>query len=315
MELSIPVNQINTQNVYFVDKKRNIIVEGDFIKIVYSTDSYEMIGLYTTIEFNVPTYGVKLYTTDITALSLDVNIHTYPQTYMNMGYADESTFPKKIQLRDNRIVPLTFEDRSGYPDFIASSHSALSHSASSHSASSHSALSHSALPYIISPPIISPLSVSKEFFSECVTPEFYLQPNMNPTPYMLDQSFQRGSSDSLDHSWTQIASRSSNVHVKRIITFDPFSQNNVRLIDRLCTVEREIIERYISEYCPLKTASYSLKNQLMSGTIKYHSENKEIEHTSGMTTHNIKEKCILKISGVWETTTNVGITMKFILLR
>ena len=131
---------------------------------------------------------------------------------------------------------------------------------------------------------------------------------------MLDQSFQRGSSDSLDHSWTQIASR-SNVHVKRIITFDPFSQNNVRLIDRLCTVEREIIERYISEYCPLKTASYSLKNQLMSGTIKYHSENKEIEHTSGMTTHNIKEKCILKISGVWETTTNVGITMKFILLR
>ena len=299
MELSIPVNQINTQNVYFVDKKRNIIVEGDFIKIVYSTDSYEMIGLYTTIEFNV---------------------QTYPQTYINMGYADESSFPKKIQLRDNRIVPLTFEDRSGYPDFIVSSHSALPHSASSHSAlphsaSSHSASSHSALPYIISPPIISPLSVSKEFFSECVTPELYLQPNMNPTPYMLDQSFQRGSSDSLDHSWTQIASRSSNVHVKRIITFDPFSQNNVRLIDRLCTVEREIIERYISEYCPLKTASYSLKNQLMSGTIKYHSENKEIEHTSGMTTHNIKEKCILKISGVWETTTNVGITMKFILLR
>jgi hypothetical protein len=343
MELSIPVNQINTQNVYFVDKKRNIIVEGDFIKIVYSTDSYEMIGLYTTIEFNV---------------------HEYPQIYMNGG--DESSFPKKIQLRDNRIVPLTFakypvattraiiEDGRirmnsgntcglGRPCGLSGRPCGLVEQCSNEFAkntgcealgvrvltgedlsskvnafpifSSQFASSQFASPYIIPPPIISPLSVSKEFFSECITPEYYSQPNLNPTLYMIDQSFQKGSSDSLDHSWTQIASRSSNVHVKRVITFDPFSQNNVRLIDRLCSVEREIIERYISEYCPLKTASYSLKNQLMSGTIKYHSENKEIEHTSGMSTHNIKEKCILKISGVWETTTNVGITMKFILLR
>jgi len=190
MELSIPVDNINPQNIYFVDKKRNIIVEGDFIKIVYSTDSYEMIGLYATIDFNI----AKVISSTTT----------------------------------------TFDPR-----------------------------------------------ISKKTHS----------------------------TDS-EQNWTQIASRTPTVNTKRMITFDPFSKENNGLIEKLCSIEREIIERYISEYCPLKLATYSLRTQLMNGIIKYHSENKEIECGD-----EGKERCILKISGVWETATNVGITMKFILLR
>ena len=213
MELSIPVYDINAQNIYFVDKKRNIIVEGDFIKIVYSTDAYEMIGLYATIDFNVTSTTTTMF--------------------------------------DHRILKKT------------------------------------------------------------------------------------------DQSWTQIASRNPTLNTRRMITFDPFSKENNGLIENLCTIEREIIERYISEYCPSKLATYSLRIQLMSGVIKYHSENKEVERgpelvndsdnsargcvlTERISTRRetgdenkakIKERCILKISGVWETATNVGITMKFILLR
>ena len=50
MEVSIPINFINQQNVYFVEKKNNIIVEGNFIKVIYSTDSFEMNGVYIAID-------------------------------------------------------------------------------------------------------------------------------------------------------------------------------------------------------------------------------------------------------------------------
>jgi len=156
---------------------------------------------------------------------------------------------------------------------------------------------------------------------------------------------------------------STDLLAKRTITFDPYSKTNAILINRLCEIEYEIIERYIATYCPTKIASYILKTQLISGAIKYHSitfdahtefesspshsiyeterssengtiperernalrisESVGIGRFSGSRreTHEFRsenrsenEKCILKISGVWETTTNVGITMKFILL-
>ena len=50
MEVSIPLNKINIQNIYFTDKKKNIIVDGDFIKILYSTNIFEMNGLYILFE-------------------------------------------------------------------------------------------------------------------------------------------------------------------------------------------------------------------------------------------------------------------------
>jgi hypothetical protein len=51
MELSIPIDRVNANNIFFVDKKKNIIVEGEFVKIVYSTEFFEMNGLYILVEF------------------------------------------------------------------------------------------------------------------------------------------------------------------------------------------------------------------------------------------------------------------------
>jgi hypothetical protein len=198
MELSIPASNINTQNVYFVDKKKNIIVDGDFIKILYSTESFEMNGLYILVEF--------------------------------------STFK-----------------------------------------------------------------------------------------YMANQN------------WIQITTNRNAMPLipKRTITFDPHLEENMALIERLCQIERDIVDRYIACFCNTKIASYILKTQLLSGAIKYHSEDKDMDsRTSSPKNSNVnaisftdnnylnvsipsfqREKCILKISGVWETATNVGITMKFILLQ
>jgi hypothetical protein len=131
-------------------------------------------------------------------------------------------------------------------------------------------------------------------------------------------------------NWIQITSNRNNT-TKRVILFNPMSLENIALINRLCQIEQNIIERYIRTYCPFKIASYILKTQLMNGTIKYHSENvhigtneplhkwyKSASFDSILNANciiNTRERFILKISGVWETATNVGITMKFILVR
>lgn len=159
MEVSIPLNKINIQNIYFTDKKKNIIVDGDFIKILYSTNIFEMNGLYILFELE-----------------------------------------KKEQ------------------------------------------------------------------------------------------------------SWTQIPNR-----IRRVYSFNLSSKENMDSIEQLCKIEHNIIKRYIVSNCPSKLPSYILRNQLLSGTIKYHSEYKDNGKISD------KIKTILKISGVWESPTNVGITMKFIL--
>ena len=249
MEISVPLHTVNTQNIYFSDKKKNVIVEGDFIKIIYSTGGFEMNGLYILFEV--------------------------------LGWKD--------------------------------------------------------------------MTIRKELTSAT--------------------------------NWTQIQSRH-----KRMVPFDTSHVTNAAVFNRLCEIEKYIVDRYIKTYCPLKTPTYALKTQLQSGIIRCHSEQKDVVttvqsprfpsnpkmHTLGQvrnaaiiegiseernmgisiraktqepiysvnpwvtqpdtikpfpvsymdiikrtaaldTTSN--ERFLLKISGVWETSANVGITIKFILVN
>jgi hypothetical protein len=100
-------------------------------------------------------------------------------------------------------------------------------------------------------------------------------------------------------------------------------------------MERDIINHYISLHSPKKNAVYNLKTQLLSGTFRFSCENAEpnglskedsltdlrnhewledvsrpelFAHSSAGSKHNY----VLKISGIWETNFNVGITVKFI---
>lgn len=78
-----------------------------------------------------------------------------------------------------------------------------------------------------------------------------------------------------------------------------------RTIEMLSQIEYEMIEYYKDYFKMNKVNVYSLKNQLRLGTIKVHTdENLGIRETQGLT---------IKISGIWETETNLGITFKFYL--
>ena len=88
------------------------------------------------------------------------------------------------------------------------------------------------------------------------------------------------------------------------ITFLLTNEENLNLIKRLIKLEMEILNYYKLYFGIQKEKSLSLQAQLKRGNLKlYHT-------TSENGCHPIP--FILKISGVWETDNQIGITYKFI---
>lgn len=93
---------------------------------------------------------------------------------------------------------------------------------------------------------------------------------------------------------------------KHNITFSLESEYNTKIIKQVLELEKKIIEQYKLEYGIHKIASNILYNQLNSGKIKLYKENNSF--LKDITSYKI----ILKISGIWETNHEYGITYKFI---
>lgn len=86
---------------------------------------------------------------------------------------------------------------------------------------------------------------------------------------------------------------------KNILHFD--YTTNKDIIHKLSNIEKQLIQYYIFFYgISNKTPTYSLKTNLQSGSIKYYKDSNE---SSGY---------YIKISGIWETRTEIGITYKII---
>lgn len=124
---------------------------------------------------------------------------------------------------------------------------------------------------------------------------------------------------------------------KFVEIFDPNFGENAKQIELLCKMEHDIIHHYITLHSPHKNAVHNLKTQLMSGSFRFSCENPETagfygdsrsaeeyysENRNAMRYLNKfnwpesrgsdKREYALKISGIWETNFNVGITVKFI---
>lgn len=239
MEISIPLNNVNPQYIYFAEKKKNVIVAGDFIKLIYSTSEFEMTGLYVLFELQ-PTQQNTLFKTP-----------------------SMSSFRSDIFNRSNGFVDTSKESPRRQ-------------------------------------------ATNKPFFSQqrllCTEATDSTRTNIKPSTSL------RSFSDIDD-----------NLPAKRTIIFDPYLEHNYRIIQKLCKIEQDIIENYTIGKCIPKFASYVLKNQLLCGALKCHSECKDMStkcYNNAVANSNIfYEQVILKISGIWETDTNVGITMKFLILQ
>ena len=243
MEISIPLNNVNPQYIYFSEKKNNVIVAGDFIKLIYSTHGFEMTGLYILFELNKRMFS-------------------------------------------SRIEPFKFSPLNLSSLHLSSPHLSSPHLSPSHLSPSHLSSSH--------------LSSFHSFHSLQDRKDNNTLRHSLSTPDCT--GYLRG---------PNLRSMDDAILTKHTLSFDPYLEHNYYIIQRLCNLEHDIIERYMIGKSRTKMVSYILKNQLLSGTIKYHSESRcrNVSRESGI------EKIILKISGIWETNTNVGITMKFMILR
>lgn len=97
--------------------------------------------------------------------------------------------------------------------------------------------------------------------------------------------------------------------MKNILYFQTNHPHNVQLIEQISLLEKQILD-YYKEYMNIsKTSLYTLHTQLISGSTKFYCDNHD--HSSA-TTKNKHNYYIIKISGIWESATTIGITYKFI---
>ena len=98
------------------------------------------------------------------------------------------------------------------------------------------------------------------------------------------------------------------------------NNNNIQLVKELNRIEHEMIE-YYKDFFKInhKINVYSLRNQLKTGYIKVIqkvqvppiSTDANATSTSFQGSDANVKSLVIKISGIWETDTNVGITFKF----
>lgn len=96
-----------------------------------------------------------------------------------------------------------------------------------------------------------------------------------------------------------------NQYNKQIINFDSHTQNNLLLITKISEIENAIIHYYKRLHDIKKKTNLALTTQLYNGYFKIFRENSMMHRKSN-------KKYILKVSGVWETKEEIGVSYKFI---
>lgn len=91
------------------------------------------------------------------------------------------------------------------------------------------------------------------------------------------------------------------------IKYDFVSHNtNNKMIQELASIEKQILKSYMNENNCRKKRSYVLNNKLVHGKMKiYKSSDTQYLY------NNIN--VIVKISGIWETHTDIGLAVKFVI--
>ena len=91
---------------------------------------------------------------------------------------------------------------------------------------------------------------------------------------------------------------------RTFINFDINDTLNNKIIDYLTSIENNVLSMY--NFSKNKELKFLLKEQLLSGYIKIHSEDNN---------NDVDSKYIVKISGIWENEKNIGITYKIITIK
>ena len=92
-----------------------------------------------------------------------------------------------------------------------------------------------------------------------------------------------------------------------LVNFNPYHKSNAYLIQELTKLEYQILDYYRKNNYTNKKISNILSKQLYSGIMKLYKEQKELFNCDAS-----KLKLIIKISGIWETQTEIGLAIKLL---
>jgi hypothetical protein len=331
MELSIPADKIDIRNIYFMEKKKNVIVDGEFIKILYSTSEFEMNGLFifaefTTNQMNIgppPGFMNESNIEDFDYLNSQNN-GAFSFKRCKMGATLNTLQQKKHILfnpncvENSRLIHLLCKIESDIidryikqncPSKIASyilknqlmngfiKYNSENKYVRSNSFSRSLSLQNRCVAgSVVSPP----LRLEDPFTSLCPTLVSSLlrnRPDATTVPYRQIEYL-----SSLYYNTTTSQPPNLNRFVVPNNSNTYFIQNqfNYLLDPENHSYGTELAKTHLPGYLDYSVANRNYKKKENVGHLK-------ADYT--------KQKMILKISGVWETSTNVGITMKFILLN
>jgi hypothetical protein len=100
-----------------------------------------------------------------------------------------------------------------------------------------------------------------------------------------------------------INTNSSDISIK----YDIVSNHmNSKIIQELANIEKQILKTYMNVNSCKKKRSYVLNNKLVNGKMKIYKSN-----TIPFISNNIN--VVIKISGIWETATDIGLAVKFLI--
>ena len=101
---------------------------------------------------------------------------------------------------------------------------------------------------------------------------------------------------------------------KNIVKFHPYSQVNLPVVQDFAKIEYRILEHYKYMNKCVRKISNTLSKQMYSGSMKIYKELHLFNNNSSNSNNKIVDDnsldFFLKISGVWETDSEIGLTYK-----
>jgi len=279
MELSIPATHINTQNIYFTEKKKNIIMDGNFVKILYSNDAFEMNGLSIFVELE----SIK----ENHSNNIQTNFYNPAFSYakqtkkMNIGTegfaAEDSSLNVNMQKNNIILNPYSIENSRLIKILCKMENDIIERYISSNCPSKIAS-------YILKNQLTGGTI-------KCQSEEKYIESKPPKT---------------------NLLSFGGNLNPPNIqsVCNQPFAFATIPYTKQKRRHNGEDL------YLPINANGHFQPKKNMN---MHHFNYKQIQLLNSFNAEPeysiIKQKCILKISGIWETTKNVGITMKFTLLH
>jgi hypothetical protein len=279
------------KNIYLSDTKKNIIMDGKFTKIIYSDELITTHGIFLKIPFhNINQCALRLH--NGLASSVPYSFQNHPNTKRSLDLVVEK------QSFSDQTPPgaaLDFPNSSGDPR----SPTELSHCTSQWQSN---------VGGVNAPrPDRSGGNQQRSYHSgqrgDCDEKLGNLCSGLRPY----------GSPTSTEvNKTTENMNEQSNSKFKQIYKLQSHDILNSKNITDIIRIEMQILEFYKQLFQCKKKIVFMLKEQLQEGNIKLYKE-----HFYNFIKFPCKQNyhipnVILKISGIWETDDNIGLTYKFI---